>query len=78
MKTITINPQFVKDEAGKELGVFLTKSDFDKLLEELEDYEDIKAYDKAESRTDKEFIPYRQAVKEIKWKQIQDRMDARN
>jgi Zn-finger nucleic acid-binding protein len=66
MKTLTINPQFVKDEAGKELGVFLTKSDFDKLLEELEDYEDIKAFDEAESRTDKEFIPYREAVAEIK------------
>ena len=66
MKTLTINPQFVKDEAGQELGVFLTKSDFDKLLEELEDYEDIKAFDKAESRTDKEFIPFEKALEEIK------------
>lgn len=63
---MTINPQFVKDEAGKELGVFLTKNDFDKLLEELEDYEDIKAYDEAKSRTDEEFLPYRKAVAEIK------------
>jgi len=66
MKTLTINPQFVKDESGQDLGVFLTKRDFDKLLEELEDYEDIKAYDKAKSRTDVEFIPYRKAVAEIK------------
>ena len=66
MKTLTINPQFVKDEAGQDLGVFLTKRDFDKLLEELEDYEDIKAYDKAKSRADEEFIPYEQALEEIK------------
>jgi hypothetical protein len=66
MSTLTINPQFVKDEKGRDLGVFLTKSEFDKLLDELEDLEDIKAYDKAESRVDKEFIPYRKAVAEIK------------
>lgn len=58
MSEITINPQFVKDEKGREVGVFLTKTEFDKLLEELEDYEDIKAYDRAKSRRDEEFIPY--------------------
>ncbi|MEO5648408.1 MAG: hypothetical protein ABIR03_00635 [Ginsengibacter sp.] len=66
MKTLTINPQFVKDEKGRELGVFLTKKEFDYLLEELEDYEDNKAYDKAKSRTDEEFIPFEQALEEIK------------
>ena len=66
MSSITINPQFVKDEKGHDLGVFLTKNEFEKLLEELDDYEDIKAYDKAKSRTDVEFIPYRKAVAEIK------------
>ncbi|MEO8821022.1 MAG: hypothetical protein ABI267_07050 [Ginsengibacter sp.] len=66
MSTLTINPQFVKDEKGQDLGVFLTKNDFDKLLEELEDLEDNKAFDEAESRTDKEFIPFEQALEEIK------------
>ena len=66
MKTLIINPQFVKDEKGRELGVFLTKKEFDYLLEELEDYEDNKAYDKAKSRTDEEFIPFEQALEEIK------------
>ncbi|MEO8854955.1 MAG: hypothetical protein ABI359_14315 [Ginsengibacter sp.] len=65
MSSLTINPQFVKDEDGHDLGVFLTKSEFDKVLEELEDYEDIKAYDKAKSLTGEEFIPFGQAVKEI-------------
>lgn len=45
MSALIINPQFVKDEKGRDLGVFLTKSEFDKLLEELEDLEDIKAYE---------------------------------
>jgi hypothetical protein len=70
MKTLTINPQFVKDEDGHELGVFLTKSDFDKLLEELEEYEDIKAYDEAKSRTNEEFIPFEQALKEIEQSRV--------
>lgn len=66
MSTLTINPQFVKDEKGHDLGVFLTKSDFDKLLEELEDLEDIKAYDEAKNRADEEYIPFQQAIEEIK------------
>ena len=66
MSALIINPQFVKDEKGRDLGVFLTKSEFDKLLEELEDYEDIKAFDEAESRSDKEFMPYREAIDKIK------------
>ena len=37
---------------------------YNKILEELEDLEDIKAYDKAMSRKQK-FIPLNQAVKEI-------------
>ncbi|MEO6843534.1 MAG: hypothetical protein ABI184_00095 [Ginsengibacter sp.] len=66
MSILTIKPQFVKDEKGRDLGVFLIKSEFDQLLEELEDYEDIKAFDAAESRSDKEFMPYREAVDKIK------------
>lgn len=66
MIALSINPQFVKDEKGHDLGVFLTKNEFDKLLEELEDYEDIKAYDEAKSHIGEECIPFRQAVKEIK------------
>ena len=66
MNTLTINPQFVKDEKGRNLGVFLTKAEFDQLLEELEDYEDIKAFDKAENRPEKEFMPYRDTVDKIK------------
>lgn len=66
MSALIINPQFVKDEKGRDLGVFLTKSEFDKLLEELEDLEDIKAYDEAKNRADEEYIPYEQALEEIK------------
>jgi len=66
METLRINPQVITDGAGHEIGVFLPIHEFEKLLEELEDYEDIKAFEEAEGRPNKEFIPYRQAMQEIK------------
>ena len=45
-----LHPQFIKDTAGKNL-VVLPQEEFEQLLEELEDLEDIRLYDKA-SKTD--------------------------
>jgi hypothetical protein len=66
METLKLHPQYVKDESGLPLGVFLTVAEFESILEELEDIEDIKAADAFESRPHKEFIPFRQALEEIK------------
>jgi len=66
MKSLDIHPQFITDSAGEEVGVFLPISEYQQILEELEDYEDIKAFDEAENKSDKEFVPYRQAIEEIK------------
>lgn len=65
MEILTINPQVVRDSSGHELGVFLPMEEFKKLLEELEDYEDAKTLEEYDKRTDKEFIPLRQALDEI-------------
>lgn len=43
---IILHPQFIKDTAGKNL-VILPQNEFDVLLEELEELEDIKLYDEA-------------------------------
>jgi PHD/YefM family antitoxin component YafN of YafNO toxin-antitoxin module len=66
METLSINPQVITDANGNELGVFLTSAEFESLLEELEELEDIKAYDEAKARPNQEFIPYEQAIEEIK------------
>jgi hypothetical protein len=66
METLKLHPQYVKDENGLPLGVFLTVAEFENILEELEDIEDVKAADAFENRPDKEFIPFRQALEEIK------------
>ncbi len=55
---------FVVDAKGNRVGVFLPIKDYNKLLEELEELDDIKAYDKAVSRK-QEFIPLDQALKQI-------------
>lgn len=66
MNVKSINPQFIKDDAGRNLGVFLTTLEFQQLLDELEELEDIKAYDEAKSLENDESIPFRQALEEIR------------
>jgi PHD/YefM family antitoxin component YafN of YafNO toxin-antitoxin module len=46
---ITINPQYIKDTAGKKL-VVLPAKEFDSLIEELEELDDIRRYDAAKKR----------------------------
>jgi hypothetical protein len=57
-----LNENFVTDSKGKKIAVLLPIKDYNKILEELEELEDIKAYDKAMNRKQK-FIPLKQAVK---------------
>jgi|HubBroStandDraft_5_1064220.scaffolds.fasta_scaffold3129369_1 hypothetical protein len=59
-----LRENFVVDAKGNRVGVFLPIKDYNKLIEELEDRDDIKAYDKAVSRK-QEFIPLDQALKQI-------------
>ena len=59
-----LRENFVVDAKGNRVGVFLPIKDYNKLMEELEDRDDIRAYDKAVSRK-QEFIPLDQALKQI-------------
>ena len=42
-----MKPQFITDEKGKRVSVILPIQDYNKMLEDLEELEDIKAYDEA-------------------------------
>ena len=64
---LTIHPQFIKDTAGKSLVVLLQK-DFDAIMDELEDLEDIKLYDAAIKNDTGERIPMNDAFKMIETK----------
>ena len=56
--------RYVVDETGKRVGVLLDIKEYQKLLEELEELESIRAYDAAKASGD-EVIPFGKAVDEI-------------
>lgn len=60
----TFYEKFVIDDKGERVGVILTMEDYQKILEELEELESIRAYDEAKTSRE-EAIPFEQAVKEI-------------
>ena len=56
--------KYVVDEQGKRVAIILDMVDYEKLLEELEELESLRAYDAAKSSGD-EAIRFEQAVNEI-------------
>lgn len=56
--------QFITDVDGRKVSVILPVRDYERILEELEELEDIRTYDRAKARKS-EPIPFEQAVKEI-------------
>jgi hypothetical protein len=59
--------QYITDNKGKKLSVVLTMKDYKKILEELEDLEDIKRYDAAKKRK-QSFVDAETAFKQIEAK----------
>ena len=57
-------PQYITDDKGKKLSVVLSIKEYKKIMEELEDLKDIKAYDRAMNRK-QEFVPLDKAIKEM-------------
>jgi len=64
---MSITEQIVINNKGKVVAVQIPMNQYKKLLELAEEMEDIKAYDRAKKRK-QEFIPFSQAVKELKAK----------
>ena len=60
----THHEHFVIDENGKRTAILLEIEEYNKLLEELEELESIRAFDSAKSSGD-EAVPFEQAVAEI-------------
>jgi PHD/YefM family antitoxin component YafN of YafNO toxin-antitoxin module len=52
----TINPQFITDVNGEKLSVVLPLDEFEAIMEELDELEDIKLYDEAKRDDDGERI----------------------
>jgi len=64
---LTIHPQYIKDTAGQSL-VILPQNEFDILMEELEELEDIRLYDEAKKNDTGERVPMGEAFKSIEAK----------
>jgi PHD/YefM family antitoxin component YafN of YafNO toxin-antitoxin module len=60
-----INPQYVVDENDNKKAVVLPLSEWEQILSDLKELDDIRAYDQAKS-TPNEAIPFDQAVREIR------------
>ena len=67
---ITITPQYIKDTAGKKLVIIPAKQ-FNSIMEELEDLDDIKRYDAAKKKK-QTFVDAETVFKQIEAKRKKD------
>jgi hypothetical protein len=49
---MTLHPKYITDEKGNKNAVILPIKEYDKLLEELEEADDIRAFDEAKKNDD--------------------------
>jgi len=59
--------QFITDAVGNKVAVVLPLKDYNKMMEELDEYACIKAYDKAKARK-QEFVPAADMFKAVEQK----------
>jgi len=62
---IDLHPEYIIDERQHKKAVVLPYPEWEKVLEEMEELEDIRAYDAAKVDND-ESLPFDQAVEEIR------------
>ncbi len=65
---LTIHTQYITDKTGKKISVVLPIKDFNAIMEELEELEDIKLYDKAKKEDTGERILFSDYLKNRKAK----------
>jgi PHD/YefM family antitoxin component YafN of YafNO toxin-antitoxin module len=61
---ITVHEEYLVDEAGNRKAVVLPLAEWRQIKEELEELDDIRAYDDAKAQPS-EPIPFEQAIREI-------------
>ena len=64
MKTaIKKDPRYITDKKGKKLSVVISISEYEKMIEEIEELNDIKLYDAVKSRNEKT-IPFKEYLQQ--------------
>ncbi len=64
---LTIHPNYITDKTGKKISVVIPIKDFEAIMEELEELNDIKLYDEAK-KSNEPSIPIDDAFKMIEAK----------
>jgi PHD/YefM family antitoxin component YafN of YafNO toxin-antitoxin module len=60
---IAVHPQYINDSNGKKSMVILTLKEFETIMEELEDLEDVRLYDQAKKEDTGERILFSDYLK---------------
>jgi len=66
---LSVHQQFITDTTGKKLVVLPVK-EFNSIMEELDEVEDIRLYDEAKKEDDGPRIPFSEVLKRIEAKRI--------
>ena len=61
---VTLHPEYVVDENQHRKAVLLPVAEWKRIVDELEELDDIRAFDKAKAGL-QETVPFEQAVREI-------------
>jgi hypothetical protein len=61
---VTLHPEYVVDEQQRRKAVLLPLAEWDRIIEDLEELDDIRAFDTAKADS-QETVPFEQAVREI-------------
>ncbi|MEI8086082.1 MAG: hypothetical protein WCG93_07695 [Paludibacter sp.] len=67
---ISVHPQYIKDANGKKSFVILPTEEFNIMLENLEELEDIRLYDEAKKEDDGDRILFSDYLKNRKQKNV--------
>ncbi len=62
---ITIHEQYLVDEQGNKKAVVIPLTDWEQILDDMEELDDIKAYDEAKSHSS-DPMPFEDAVEQIR------------
>jgi len=61
---LAVHPEYVVNEQRDRKAVLLPISDWDRIVDELEELSDIRAYDKAKAES-QDSLPFDEAIREI-------------
>ena len=60
---MTLHPQYITDEEGKKISVVIPLVEFEQMMEELDELDDIRLYDEAKKSTEPS-MPFDEYVKQ--------------